>query len=392
MPGTRHRASATTRRRVRQAAGDLGALAVQQMETDHEWFRALSAEDRSWVGLVAQAGLRSFIDWFGGTQSDLAVSADVFGTAPRELARSISLAQTLGLLRTVIDVVEREITGLAEPEEAELAREAVLRYSREIAFAAAEVYAHAAEARGAWDARLESLVVDAVIRGEADESMQSRAAALGWGAITQVAVVVGSTPKRGVSEVLPELHRAARRIGCELLVAVHGVRVVCIGGAVTDPSALAKALAPLFGPGPIVIGPSVPHLFAAGRSARAAISGHEAAPAWPQAPRPVRAEELLAERALLGEQVARGALLTRIIKPLREAGGGHLLETAAAFLDDGLGVEGTARALFVHPNTVRYRLAGIAKTVGYDLHDAHDAQTVRVALALDRLAVRNRPR
>ena len=136
----------------------------------------------------------------------------------------------------------------------------------------------------------------------------------------------------------------------------------------------------------------MPHLFAAGRSARAAISGHEAAPAWPQAPRPVRAEELLAERALLGEQVARGALLTRIIKPLREAGGGHLLETAAAFLDDGLGVEGTARALFVHPNTVRYRLAGIAKTVGYDLHDAHDAQTVRVALALDRLAVRNRPR
>ena len=157
---------------------------------------------------------------------------------------------------------------------------------------------------------------------------------------------------------------------------------MCIGGAVTDPSALAKALAPLFGPGPIVIGPSVPHLFAAGRSARAAISGHEAAPAWPQAPRPVRAEELLAERALL----------TRIIKPLREAGGGHLLETAAAFLDYGLGVEGTARALFVHPNTVRYRLAGIAKTVGYDLHDAHDAQTVRVALALDRLAVRNRPR
>ena len=70
----------------------------------------------------------------------------------------------------------REIADLAGPQEADLSREAVLRYSREVACAAAEVYAKAAEARGAWDARLESLVVDAVIRGEADESMQSRAA------------------------------------------------------------------------------------------------------------------------------------------------------------------------------------------------------------------------
>ena len=48
-------------------------------------------------------------------------------------------------------------------------REALLVYAREIAFATAQVYAQAAEARGAWDARLESLVVNAVLSGEADE-------------------------------------------------------------------------------------------------------------------------------------------------------------------------------------------------------------------------------
>ena len=81
----------------------------------------------------------------------------------------------------MIAVVEEQIEQLAAPgDEAEL-REAVLRYSREIAFAAAQVYAEAAEARGAWDARLESLVVDALLRGEADDSLRSRAAALGWG-------------------------------------------------------------------------------------------------------------------------------------------------------------------------------------------------------------------
>ncbi|WP_245862545.1 PucR family transcriptional regulator [Phycicoccus duodecadis] len=379
------RPSEETRTRVVRAAGDLGAAAVRQMEADHAWFRSLSAEDRSWVGLVAQAGISSFLEWFGGDQSRAAVLADVFGTAPRELTRSISLAQTLDLIRTVIAVVERDISGLAAPGEEDLAREAVLRYSREVAFAAAEVYAEAAEARGAWDARLESLVVDAVIRGEADDSMQSRAAALGWGAVSSVAVVVGSTPPGATGSVLGELHRTARRVGSELLVAVHGPRVVCIAGSVADPMALATALDPHLGAGPLVVGPTVPHLFAAGRSARAAISGHTAAPAWPEAPRPVAADDLLAERALLGDMPARNALRARIIAPLADAGGGSLLDTAAAWLDRGLGVEGTARHLIVHPNTVRYRLAGIEKATGYDLADAHDAQTVRIALAMHRL-------
>ena len=72
--------------------------------------------------------------------------------------------------------------------------------------------------------------------------------------------------------------------------------------------------------------------------------------------------------------------------PLSASGGGNLLETAAAYLDGGLGLEGTARTLFVHPNTVRYRLAKIADTIGYDLTDPHDAQTVRLALAYGRVA------
>ena len=167
--------------------------------------------------------------------------------------------------------------------------------------------------------------------------------------------------------------------------AIHGPRLICIGGSVTDPLALATALDPFLGDGPLVVGPTVPHLFAAGRSARAAISGHGAAPAWVGAPRPVHADDLLAERALMGDLPARGALIARIIRPLEQSPGGTLLDTAAAYLDGDLGVEGTARSLIVHPNTVRYRLAGIVKAIGYDLTEAHDAQTVRIALAFHRL-------
>jgi DNA-binding PucR family transcriptional regulator len=149
--------------------------------------------------------------------------------------------------------------------------------------------------------------------------------------------------------------------------------------------AAARAVADHFGDGPLVVGPTVPHLFAAGRSARAALAGQSCAHAWPGAPRPVTADDLLAERVLVGDAPARALILDRIWHPL-SASSGALLETASAYLESGGGLEGTARVLFVHPNTVRYRLGKIAELTGYQLTDPHDAHTVRIALALGRLS------
>ena len=194
MPAARHGLSRSTVRAIRDEAGALGAASVARLSATHEWFRALPADQSSWVALVAHSGIGGFTAWLDSADEGLDVTADVFGTAPRELTRSISLAQTLDLLRTVVDVVEEETEALAPVRERAKVREAVLRYSREVAFGAATVYAQAAESRGAWDARLESVVVDAVLRGEADQSMQSRAAALGWGQVHDVAVMVAAAP------------------------------------------------------------------------------------------------------------------------------------------------------------------------------------------------------
>src|SRR5690606_9196534 len=87
---------------------------------------------------------------------------------------------TLSIVRTVVKVVEDHSDDLAATGGEAHLREAILRYSREVAFSAAEIYARAAESRGAWDARLEALVVDALVRGEVDDDLPSRAAALGW--------------------------------------------------------------------------------------------------------------------------------------------------------------------------------------------------------------------
>jgi hypothetical protein len=355
------------------------------METHYDWYRDLSAEDRSWVGLVAQAGIAAFIAWYRDPSDTPKVSVDVFGTAPRELTRSISLVQTLDLVRSVVDVVEDDVAQLAAPGDEQDLREAVLRYSREVAFAAAEVYAGAAEARGAWDARLESLVVDAVLRGEADDSMQSRASALGWGSVSHVSVIAGISPSGNAAEVVDLLRRGATRLKVESLAAVQGQRLVVILGGLEDPSPTVRALAQYFGDGPIVIGPTVPHLFAAGRSARAALSGLGAARAWPDAPRPVLADELLVERVLAGDATARRVMIDRIYRPL-SAAGKSLYETATTYLDGGGGLESTARVLFVHPNTVRYRLGRISVVTGYDLSQPREAHIVWLAIAVGRLS------
>ncbi len=96
------------------------------------------------------------------------------------------------------------------------------------------------------------------------------------------------------------------------------------------------------------------------------------------------ADDLLPERALGGDTSARDHLVTEIHRPLTEAGP-VVLETLQTYLDGGGSLEGTARALFVHANTVRYRLRRSHEVTGLDPTDPRDAYTLRIALTLGRL-------
>ena len=143
------------------------------------------------------------------------------------------------MVRVIIDVVETQVDELAAPGgEAEL-REAVLRYTREIAFGAAQVYARTAEARGAWDARLEALVVDSLVRGEVDEGLQSWASALNWSS-APVAVMAGIADGSEPEGLIDELRVIARRSRLDLLAGVHGHRLVVVLGGATDPVKAAR--------------------------------------------------------------------------------------------------------------------------------------------------------
>lgn len=372
-----------------RATGALSSAATARMQAEMGWFRDLSAEDRSWVGLIVQAGIKNFVDWYraagdadpaGGS----AIAASVFGAAPRALTGAINLQQTVDLIRLSIEVVERNIDTIVAPQDAPEVHRAVSWYAREVAFATAEVYARAAEVRGAWDARLEALVVDAVLRSDADEAVLSRASALGWTATGDVVVVLGAAPAhRASSDLFEEVRRVAGAAGMTALCAVQGDRLVVVLGDVSDALKAAETVAEAFGEGPVVVGPHTADLGHGYVSARAALSAYRAAAGWPEAPRPVRSGDLLPERALAGDGHARRYLVEQIFLPLAGARG-ELIETLAAYLGRGAALEATGRALFVHPNTVRYRLRQVAELTGLTPSDPRDGFTLQVALVLGR--------
>ncbi|MGO1544370.1 MAG: PucR family transcriptional regulator [Gulosibacter sp.] len=372
---------------LRSITGDLSTSVLKRMEQTLPWFADMPPGRRSAVALVAQTGITSFVSWFEDSNSAPWVAKNVFDAAPRELLRSVSLQQTLQLIHVVVDVFEeRTVSAPAE------IREGVLRYSRDIAFAAADVYARAAEQRGLWDARLEALVVDSILTGENDTELPSRIAALGWSGHGEVSVLVGTTPK--VLEV-DQLRRTARHKEADLLVGVQGNRLVLVIGR-AKPSAtseeevipfadIAKALEPCFGPGRLVLGPEVPSVVEASRSARAALVGFSVASAYRRLERPVFADDLLPERALAGDPLARKTLVQRVYTPLADHQS-DLLTTLWCYLDNGRSLEATARELFVHPNTVRYRLKRITEIIGWDATGARESLVLQCALILGRIA------
>ena len=120
------------------------------------------------------------------------------------------------------------------------------------------------------------------------------------------------------------------------------------------------------------------------------MAGLRAAPAWPDAPRPASSEELLPERALDGDAEA-ARVLDRVACTSRCWPAARRCSTRSrTYLEQGSSLEATARMLFVHPNTVRYRLRRVTELTGYTPSEGRDGFTLWIAIILGRLAAARR--
>ena len=196
-------------------------------------------------------------------------------------------------------------------------------------------------------------------------------------------VVLGPVPQeRRETDLFDGVRRAARSAGMDALCATQGDRLVVVLGGVTDALKAAGPVLEFFGPGPVVVGPPAEDLSHAHVSARSALSAHRAANGWPEAPRPVRSDELLPERALAGDGHARRHLVDEVFLPL--AGGRDtLIETLAAYFAVG-SVPGGHGAGAVLPPQHRALPAAPGRRADR-LHPDHAARRVHVG---DRVGAR----
>ena len=220
--GVRRTASArrglsdATIRRIEQATGRLATQSVARMDEELAWFRELPADQRSWVTLVAQAGMQSYVDWLRSPDDVLRLTGEVFATAPRAMARSVTLQQTVELVRQTIAVAEDEPAAARRPggRRTSCARSCCGSAARSPSPPPGCTPARP-RAAGSWDDRLEALVIDRLVSGaEVGDPLPSQLAALGWRDAGPIGGGRRAARRTGRADVaLADVHRSTRRAG-----------------------------------------------------------------------------------------------------------------------------------------------------------------------------------
>ncbi|MCP2030098.1 DNA-binding PucR family transcriptional regulator [Okibacterium sp. HSC-33S16] len=388
-------ASSTTGDATPLTGKELLVRVLARMDSELPWFRVLPIARHTAIESIISSLIEAFVSYC--SHPDPSAVPRVFGQAPAELVRSISLEQTLQLIRSSVVAVEDSLVG----PDAAAYREASLDFSRQLAFEAAEIYAISRPSSGLWDPRLEQLAIDAVLSGRGLTSMADRLRAVGWRGGGPTIVIVGA-PGDEVDE--DKLRRVVWNAGADALAGVRqGHFVLVLSLPLPDdklPATLSEPTAPVSEADAVahldslardvigqllsktaVLGEPAPELGAAAPGAQAAMFGARVVHTWLQAPTVVRADELLPERALNGDGDARSALVHQVLVPLQDSAS-EWLETVAIYLDNGRSIEGCARALDVHANTIRYRLARVSETLGFDVTLPRNAFVVQCALRL----------
>lgn len=371
----------------------LATEATKYLNEKLEFFCRLPASQKSEIQYIVQKAISQFIDWAEQGSHDQSLVFP-FTEPNRTLARLLSMQQTVDITRSTLEFFEEGITFLADStDQAQILRELVLRYGWEVGFATATAYATVAESRGSLDSRLEASLVDGIIRNEDANILLSQANALNintqepltFVALTHDHNTVSSTENRtDFSEQLIIIQRLAQKNSLHMLGGLHGDRIILLLFGQWEQTRFLHDLLSLYPHINIVIGEQVPSLTHARQSAQATLSAINALPAWSDAPSAVYSTDLLPERAMLGEAQAREEMITRFIAPIRDAGTVYI-ETVEKFLSN-TSVELTAADLFVHQNTVRYRLKKITELNGLDVFNTRDEFTLRLAFMLARLA------
>jgi PucR C-terminal helix-turn-helix domain/GGDEF-like domain len=328
-----------------------------------------------------ERALSRFLDLIADARADQGSSRRIYVELGRgEFAQGRSLDALLAAYRVGARIAWRRFAdaGTAaglEPEVVYRLGEAMFAYIDGLSAESVEGYAQAqSEAAGESQRRRRRLIGMLVDGPVAEpEAVRPAAEAAGWSLPPRLAAIVASGER---AEAL------AGRLGPEAIGADReGQAVILVG----DPDApgRGRAIERALGDIRAAIGPSVAWSAAGESVARARLALGLAADGAIRADGPIRADQHLPALVIHADPALGRALAERWLAPLDSLGPGprrKLRATLRAWLDHQGRVEQVARALEIHPQTVRYRVRQLRDALGSALDDPEGRLALAIAL------------
>jgi hypothetical protein len=366
------------------------------------WFRDQDPAFRSSVQLLLQRQVDVLIKQLGrGSEGEPELG---FLDLSPLIPRYITLEEATQLLRISCRWLVELLPAAVSSQHRPALRHATEEFLREVAFDVAVMFARSTTRRGESDARLHDELIRALTENQPPPVIATRATGLfASGEPVRPVGLLPATP--GAAEALLAMMRyRSRPPALAVVAAVHdGAVLALVPGDVED---LLPVLPPQMVRLTVVGDPASLGMLSTSMgevlhglrgvtirltnldswmAARAVGAAH--APYSPPevAGHVIRVGDLVAERALSGDEVAKDALVRQCVTPLAEVNG-RLLETVEAVLAADGALRVAARILLAHVNTVRYRLNRVVEITGRDPRQLGDALHFQLALAHYRLA------
>jgi hypothetical protein len=354
-----------------------------------EYARPLEGNFGVGIRTGVSEALRQFVALIRDPEAGRDPGRDVYiGLGRGELREGRTLDALQSAYRVGARVAWRRVSAAArregaDPEQLGLLAEAIFAYIDELSADSVEGYAQAQREQEGERQRRRRELLALLLRDPPPEEAELRAAAqaAGWRA-----------PRSAAPLAIPEvqLGRVGRRLAADALVgSFDGIGCALLPGAASrggEPERATEGVT-------AALGPSVPRaeLAAAWSLASAALRAAEAgaircegAPSGAtRSTSLIRAEDHLAELLIFEGSALAERLAERRLAPLAEltpAGRARMEETALAFVQHGGNAAAMARALHLHPQTVRYRLTRLRELLGDALDDPDARFELELAL------------
>jgi PucR-like helix-turn-helix protein len=344
-----------------------------------EYARPLEGSFGAGIRTGVTEALRQFVALIRDPVAGRAAGRDVYVALGRgELRQGRTLDSLQSAYRIGARVAWRRVSaaarrGGADPEQLGFLAEAIFAYIDELSADSVEGYARAQrEQEGERQRRRRELLALLLRNPPADEpDVRSAAQAAGWRLPRSIAPLA-------VAEA--DLARVARRLAADALAAsVGGVGCALIPSSAGARDEVERATEDVGA----ALGPSVARAELATAWSLAASALRAAEAGGIEVDGLIVAEEHLPELLLFESGALAERLAERTLAPLDEltpAARTRMEETALAFVQRGGNAAAMARALHLHPQTIRYRLGRLRELFGDSLDDPDARFELELAL------------